>query len=243
MNALTWFPLSVSEIQSDPRVMALTPEELGALLRLRCSHFIGGGLPADDALLAEITRCGGRWPEVRDTVLAFFEKRGDRYINPDWISEKRAQERIHKAKRDAGKRGGEQKARNRKAGADNEIDASTATSSPPSSLLPIEREIDREIERVTDPRNARDFVTYHAQLFQDTFSTPYVPNYSREGGEFKRLLKTLSPNQVKAKLDLFYTGGWWIGNWRGKKGERPRVEDFVKCVNEVVIRQSEYTSL
>lgn len=118
MPAPPYMKLYVADYLGDTTHLSTT--EHGAyLLLLMAMWRAGGKLPADDAKLAKIAqRAPKEWASIRETVLAFFQRRGGRLTHKRLSKEIAKYEHTSAQRSEAGKRGGIEKANktNRKAG-------------------------------------------------------------------------------------------------------------------------------
>lgn len=85
---LAWRKVFPRDRQSDVRRKQLGAEGRDALENLLDAAWINDGeLPADDDTLAMLSMTGPRWPQIAPKVLAFFERRGDAYVNQALLDE------------------------------------------------------------------------------------------------------------------------------------------------------------
>lgn len=110
MSAPPYMKLYIADYLAD--TTHLSAVEHGAyLLLLMAIWRAGGRLPADDAKLAKIARMApAEWTEIRTTVLAFFKRTGGRLTHKRVTKEMASYGAVFEARKEAGKRGGIQKA-------------------------------------------------------------------------------------------------------------------------------------
>jgi uncharacterized protein YdaU (DUF1376 family) len=71
MTGRPWMPLYIADYLAD--TVSLSTTEHGAYLLLIMEYWRAGGLPADGARLARITRLSPKeWHAIRDTIASFF---------------------------------------------------------------------------------------------------------------------------------------------------------------------------
>lgn len=106
---------------SSPNVMAMTPEQEGAYLRLLCCAWLAPdcGLPNDDSMLAVLSRLNGRWETEGLLVRNMFRvctKNVLRLVNDRLLSERRKQREWKRKSAEGGRKSGEQRRCSRKGG-------------------------------------------------------------------------------------------------------------------------------
>lgn len=99
---------------SSPNVMAMTPEQEGAYLRLLCCAWLSPDctLPNDDALLAVLSRLNERWETEGLLVRKMFRvctKNVLRLENPRLVLERRKQREWKRKSAEGGRKSGEQR--------------------------------------------------------------------------------------------------------------------------------------
>lgn len=93
---------------ADEAVSRMTLEQQGAYMRLLCyawSMDKPGVLPNDDAVLAQLSTLGPRWPECRDAIARAFKISDTEWIQERMRRERRAQIKRKSHRSEAGKRG------------------------------------------------------------------------------------------------------------------------------------------
>ena len=83
------FPFYARDFIADDATSCMTPEELGGYILLLCHAWLRkrpGHLPADDKILASLSRLNGRWPECREAISRAFK-----VTKTEWV-----QKRMHK---------------------------------------------------------------------------------------------------------------------------------------------------
>lgn len=90
MTASAWMPIYLGDYLG--KTARLTTEQHGAYLLLIFDYWRNGPPPADDAVLAQITRLSRpAWKKIRPIILAFFEERDGKLFHD------RVEEELHKA--------------------------------------------------------------------------------------------------------------------------------------------------
>ena len=103
---LPWRKRYPRDLQTDMRRRLLGLEGQAALDNLLDAAWLADGtLPADSAILAQVSQAGDRWPSLASKVLAYFERRGDVYVNAELTTEMAEGERRVEINRERAKAG------------------------------------------------------------------------------------------------------------------------------------------
>lgn len=99
------FQFYPGDFLSSTKVSVMTLEQVGAYVRLLCHAWLQdetGTLPDDDASLAALSGLGSAWDQHRDRVLAPFDRKAGRLVQPRMVEEREAQKkRFNQARKGA----------------------------------------------------------------------------------------------------------------------------------------------
>jgi len=110
MSHLEWFPLYVPRFLNSRRLRRMSAKGIGIYTLLICEEWDGGPIPDDDAALAFLARCDPS--DARAVLEVCFSLTSDGWINPELEEIRAEQEEKRSRYVEAGRKGGEAKARN-----------------------------------------------------------------------------------------------------------------------------------
>ncbi|WP_431014582.1 YdaU family protein [Bradyrhizobium pachyrhizi] len=149
-----WFPFYVGDYVRD--TARLTTEGHGAYLLLMLDYWANGAPPDDDETLSSIARLPlEAWIKLRPKIAPFFDVANDKWSHGRIEKELAIADEKHRKRVEAGKAGGEAKAKNKRSPSIATSNADELLCQPQPHPQSFEKDISRPISDRTAPETSR----------------------------------------------------------------------------------------